>query len=266
MNYQPKISIVTISYNIVSNIEKTIQSVINQSYPNIEYIVIDGGSTDGTLDIIKKYSDKITYWVSEPDKGIYDAMNKGIDAATGDWINFLNAGDVFYHNNVIEKIIPFFDKRFDIIYGDLVLDTPAGLFYKEPDKLESINYKMVFGHQASFIKTEYHKNNRYDITYKSSGDYAFFYNAYFRNCNFNYIPQKVAIFDAKSGMSKDNFYLAKFENLKIYGKENSLLHRIKLYYKFVIWKFKQLIKDIISDDLKIKIQRDIMIKSGYKEL
>ena len=106
----PKITIVTISYNIVTYIEKTILSVVNQTYPNIEYIVIDGGSTDGTLDVIKKYSDKITYWVSESDKGIYDAMNKGIDAATGDWINFMNAGDVFYHNNVIDEIIPFLTK------------------------------------------------------------------------------------------------------------------------------------------------------------
>ena len=99
------ISIVTVSYNAVLTIEQTILSVINQTYPNVEYIIIDGGSTDGTVDIIKKYEDKIAYWVSEPDKGIYDAMNKGVVVATGEWINFMNAGDIFTDGDVIDKYL-----------------------------------------------------------------------------------------------------------------------------------------------------------------
>jgi len=93
MKNNPKISIITVVYNGEQFLEETILSVLNQSYENIEYIIIDGGSSDGTLNIIKKYEDKIDYWVSEPDKGIYDAMNKGIDIATGEWVNFMNAGD-----------------------------------------------------------------------------------------------------------------------------------------------------------------------------
>ena len=90
---QLKISVVTVCYNAVDCIEETMLSVLDQTYPNIEYIVIDGGSSDGTADVIRKYADRLAYWVSEPDKGIYDAMNKGIVAATGDYINFMNAGD-----------------------------------------------------------------------------------------------------------------------------------------------------------------------------
>jgi glycosyltransferase involved in cell wall biosynthesis len=92
-----------VSYNAVLTIEQTILSVINQTYPHIEYIIIDGGSTDGTVDIIKKYANRIAYWVSEPDKGIYDAMNKGIRTAKGEWINFMNAGDLFYSKDTLEK-------------------------------------------------------------------------------------------------------------------------------------------------------------------
>ena len=119
---KPLISIVTVSYNAVATIEQTILSVINQTYSNIEYIIIDGGSTDGTLDVIKKYADKIAYWVSEPDKGIYDAMNKGIKVATGEWINFMNCGDYFVANNTLESVFGSgkIYKKAEILYGDSI--------------------------------------------------------------------------------------------------------------------------------------------------
>ena len=101
---KPLISIITVVFNGEKYLEETIQSVINQTYSNVEYIIIDGGSSDGTLDIIKKYEERIDYWVSEKDRGIYDAMNKGIDVASGKWLNFMNGGDEFYDNKVIENI------------------------------------------------------------------------------------------------------------------------------------------------------------------
>lgn len=104
MAYKPKITVVTVCFNAAETIEKTILSVVGQTYDNIEYLIIDGGSKDDTLEIIKKYENNISKWISEPDKGIYDAMNKAIKMATGEWINFMNAGDCFAADDVLEKI------------------------------------------------------------------------------------------------------------------------------------------------------------------
>ena len=119
-----QISIVTVVFNGEAFLEKSIQSVINQTYKNIEYIVIDGGSTDGTIDIIKKYQDKIAVWISEKDDGIYEAMNKGIALAHGKWINFMNAGDVLFNDNVLtdfcEKSLAY--PNVDFFYSDVITE------------------------------------------------------------------------------------------------------------------------------------------------
>ena len=145
------ISIVTVSYNAVLTIEQTILSVINQTYPNVEYIIIDGGSTDGTVDIIKKYANKIAYWVSEPDKGIYDAMNKGGLKATGDFIQFLNAGDWFENEYVIEKIFKDWYKRVDVIYGDMIIRRSDGVYYAKAQDLSHFENDFPLFHPSTFI-------------------------------------------------------------------------------------------------------------------
>ena len=120
MSLNIKISIITVSYNAVKTIEETINSVLNQSYSNIEYIIIDGGSRDGTVDIIKKYQDKINVWISEPDKGIYDAMNKGIKLAKGDWIGIINSDDC-YCIDAFDTILNTISKNpnAELIFGNL---------------------------------------------------------------------------------------------------------------------------------------------------
>ena len=112
-----KFSIITVNYNNKEGLRKTIESVIHQTFNDYEYIIIDGGSTDGSVDIIKEYNDKISYWISEKDKGIYNAMNKGIRVSTGDYLLFLNSGDHLSENNVLEKVFPYLDGT-DFVYGN----------------------------------------------------------------------------------------------------------------------------------------------------
>ena len=139
-----KISVVTVCYNAAVSIEQTMLSVLGQSYPDIEYIVIDGGSTDGTVDIIKKYADRLAYWVSEPDKGIYDAMNKGIAAATGSYINFMNSGDSFYDNRVVEAVVPYLSSDMKaVIYGNAAICNGEKYIIKKPIPIEKINQQFL---------------------------------------------------------------------------------------------------------------------------
>ncbi len=116
----PKISIITVTYNAEKVLEKTLTSIFKQTYKNIEVIIIDGGSTDETLHIISKYNDSIDMFISERDDGIYDAMNKGIDIATGDFITFLNADDEYYSETTIEELFSDIDEKTDVVYGDHV--------------------------------------------------------------------------------------------------------------------------------------------------
>jgi glycosyltransferase involved in cell wall biosynthesis len=121
-NSTPLITVITVTFNAGEKLERTIQSVINQTLKDVEFIVIDGGSTDKTTDIIRKYENKITYWISEEDQGIFDAMNKGINISSGQWINFMNAGDCFIENETLARISPYLDRTCaDIVYGNTVM-------------------------------------------------------------------------------------------------------------------------------------------------
>lgn len=169
-----KISVITVCYNVVATIENTMLSVLDQTYPDVEYIIIDGGSTDGTVDIIKKYSDRLAYWVSEPDKGIYDAMNKGIHVATGTWINFMNAGDSFATIDIIEKIFGHNHNDADIIYGHafaISIDGNISPQYSSSD-IKRLKYKPIYRHGASFVRTNVHKEYLFDLNKINKLGYA----------------------------------------------------------------------------------------------
>lgn len=170
----PKLSVITIVYNNVKDIERTILSVLNQNYPNIEYIIIDGGSTDGTVEVIKKYEDKIDKWVSEEDRGIYDAMNKGLKLATGDYVLFMNSGDEIYDSTTVEQVFGT-AQHADIYYGETEMydDSWTSLGRRRhqiPDKFtwKSFKYGMNISHQAIYIKKSI--TVPYDAKYQLSAD------------------------------------------------------------------------------------------------
>lgn len=172
----PQISIITATFNCEDTIEQSILSVLSQDYENIEYIVIDGGSTDRTLDYIRQYSNKISYWVSEPDKGLYDALNKGIQVASGDWIGLLNSGDIFHSNHTIsdlfvETISPFVG----VIYGDSVLVDGKNEIYKRAMASKSSRIPPDYRHGASFVKAEIHKQFLFDLAQSRRFSYGLDY-------------------------------------------------------------------------------------------
>lgn len=168
-NHQPFISIITAVRNNGNTLEKTIKSIISQTYKNLEYIVIDGASTDGTLDIIRQYEDQISYWISEPDVGIYDALNKGIKKATGDWLYFIGADDVLDSPNVIDSIFSnqLLDD-FDIIYGDVMIGSrrlAKGVFG------EILKLKNTIQHQGTFYNRRVFQDFLYQPIFLCSSDY-----------------------------------------------------------------------------------------------
>lgn len=209
----PLITIVTVVYNGIDDIEQTILSVLNQSYSNIEYIIIDGKSEDGTVDIIKKYENKLAYWISEPDNGIYYAMNKGISMATGEWIHFRNCGDFFLDKDVLINIFkkPISDNVM-IVHGDSRFMDHSGYRDLKPAILrESIKKKMPIFHPSAFIRTSLHKEFLYNVQYRSSADYECIYRIIKKGYQLEYRPIIVSTYNAITGFSLDHWKLEKKE-------------------------------------------------------
>lgn len=172
-----KLSIITINYNNCEGLEKTIQSVIEQSYKGYEFIVIDGGSTDGSVDVIKNNEQFITFWVSEKDSGIYNAMNKGIRHSTGEYLNFMNSGDTFYEPEVLKKVVPQLD-NYDLVVGKEFHQDPntgetASTFL--PSRLSMATFVVSYlPHQSGFIRRSLLETMPYDENLRIVSDWKFY--------------------------------------------------------------------------------------------
>ena len=263
-NNMDKITIITVVYNAAVELNKTIQSVLSQTYQNIEFIVVDGGSDDGTLDIINNYKDRIAKYVSEPDHGIYDAMNKGIRMSTGKWVNFMNAGDTFFDSDtcrlVLEKSQPQRDSK--VIYGDTMLLFPGlGVVKRDYSKYRGADIPFNICHQSSFIDGDTIRSLMYDLSYIISSDANTFYKIFCNGGKFAYIPIPISIYESIEGLSSKNLVMMEKEHNRIKGdtksKWNEFVFRIKIF-------IKQFLSGLLPRDIYNRI-RFLHIKKLYEQ-
>ena len=207
-----KLSIITINLNNKEGLLKTVESVVCQTFSDYEYIIIDGGSTDGSVDIIKRYEDKIDYWISEPDSGIYNAMNKAIRQAKGEYCLFMNSGDWLLDSSGLEYVFKTMFVDRDIVYYDVMTDQGE---YRYTDKLTLFSFfvSAPIGHQSSFIKTSLFSSiGLYNENWKIVSDWEFFLKAIVEyKCTYKHYPYLLTQFNWE-GISSTNADLAKKES------------------------------------------------------
>lgn len=241
-NISPLISVVTIVYNGKQEIERTINSVLNQRYNNIEYIIIDGGSNDGTIEIINKYKEKISLFISEPDFGIYDAMNKGIRNAKGEFIGIINCGD-WYEFDAIKNIVDYYtlNNNASIIHGVVRNLSVEGKLKSILGYSSSVLSQHMIQHPTCFIKKSiYDKYGLYDLKYKSASDYELMLRLQNYGVNFYFLDKILANF-TEGGMSSNlnsvkEDYLIKFKYNKIKLIKYSIIY-VYLTFKIFLKKY-----------------------------
>jgi len=236
----PKVTVVTVCLNVADLLEETMNSVFNQGYENMEYIVIDGGSTDGTLDLIKQHAGEISHWVSEPDHGIYDAMNKGIAASTGEWIIFMNAGDTFVDADVVSRVFSNNHADADVVYGDCCKSIDGQDVVVKPHPPRN-SHRMNFCHQCAFTRTAWLKLTPFDMRYKLSADFKSFKLIGLAGGVFEYVPMTIAKFDTH-GASNTSRAKGLKENIEIIQEVDSFTQQLRLlpriYFTYLMVKLR----------------------------
>lgn len=260
-----RFSIITVCLNRVNTIERAIRSVIDQKYGDIEYIIIDGGSTDGTLDIIKKYENDIAYWVSEKDGGIYDAMNKGIHHATGEIIAFLNSDDWYEEDILSEVVKELADKEIQILCGSVYYhhNGTVSRYCVSKQIEEEIRYRMVYWQAAMFVRKKvFEECGEFDTQYQIAADYDWMLRIYDRHINIAIVDRALANF-SYGGISTqaDMLELQAEEGKKVallaLERNQELTEKQKMEWKEIIekeyvsgidnYKFKKVLRNMVEE-------------------
>jgi len=244
------LSIITINFNNRLGLKKTIESIISQTFKEFEWIVIDGGSTDGGKELLEKYQQHFSYWVSEPDNGIYHAMNKGISHVHGEYVNFMNSGDIFYNDTTLEE---FFNNQLtgDLVYGEWLESIGTDLIPQFTPKEVSLDYffKGNICHQSAFIKSNIIKKYGFDEKYKIVADWQIWVKMLIDGYSMQYVNQTICIFDGNEGISsiKDDKLMKE--------KDRMLEDTIPPCYIAILnenYRMKKLLKDFDNCQLTAK--------------
>lgn len=224
-----KISVITVVKNDAPGLKKTAQSVLEQDYPELEWIVIDGGSTDGTVEAIRKYVSRISYWCSEPDLGPYDAMNKGLSKATGEWVIFMNAGDAFYANKTLTGIFNSPINDADLVFGDTIADYRTFKVYQKAGLPRDLWKGMIYRHQSMAIRTNLIKKMKFDLAFKLGADYAMVFQLFYQGIRFKYFPIPISIYDTR-GISNRNMFRSVRDHYNFLKQFHGLTIKERIYY------------------------------------
>lgn len=263
-----KVSIITINYNDANGLEKTIQSVVSQTVNDYEFIVIDGGSKDGSIDVIKKYADKISFWNSEKDKGIYDAQNKGVLKATGDYLLFLNSGDHFFNEKVVAEFCEFEKtNKKKVVYGksNIIDADGTSRILSPPEKLDlNFWYSNTLNHQAVFMHSSmFAKYGSFSTQYKYASDFEHLFKIYVKEpLEFAYLNTVVCNYDNTGLTSKDEFHKLiiqeRIQIMKLHVSENAYSDMRRAYMNTLSFKRKCII--VVTENKFLKT----ILKPFYK--
>ncbi len=231
----PTVTVITVCYNAKEALKTTMRSVFAQRYDALEYVIVDGASTDGSAELIKQSANKVDHWVSEPDNGIYDAMNKGARQASGEWVMFLNAGDEFASEDVLRRIFEH-DIQADIVYGDVVKDGVV----KEAEP-PHVAHRMFFCHQSCLTRHSCLLQTPFDTTHKLSADFKFFKQMYRERKRFKQLHFPIAVFDT-GGISNRKRSMGLKDNMRVIAEVDDIQTQIRLlprlYFVYLLCKLR----------------------------
>lgn len=259
----PLISVITVCRNAAVDLCNTAASVLSQNYVPIEYIIIDGASTDDTAQQIERIREQCAqrgfalHTLSEPDQGIYDAMNKGVGLAKGEWICFMNAGDCFSQPDIVHQV--FAENAFSddcaVIYGNVWLQKSFGRVEMKPKPIDYLQQRMAFCHQACFVRRLQALSHPFDLHYRVAADYAFFYQLYHEGAHFVYRDLPIAIFESESGISSRQKNAVRCECARINGADQTIRWQLQHLGMKVSDFLKSLLNNIIPNGLRERVRQ-----------